>query len=58
MLGEKPAVKKDMWIKRAKEYEKNINSGDPVLNSRGGKGSYIKKMTHSSNNHILRDKFI
>ena len=20
-----------MWIKRAKEYEKNINSGDPVL---------------------------
>ena len=31
VLVEKPAVKKDMWIKRAKEYEKNINSGDPVL---------------------------
>ena len=31
VLIEKPAVKKDMWIKRAKEYEKNINSGDPVL---------------------------
>ena len=31
ILVEKPAVKKDMWIKRAKEYEKNINSGDPVL---------------------------
>ena len=31
VLNEKPAVKKDMWIKRAKEYEKNINSGDPVL---------------------------
>jgi CarD family transcriptional regulator len=31
VLAEKPAVKKDMWIKRAKEYEKNINSGDPVL---------------------------
>jgi len=31
VLGEKPAIKKDMWIKRAKEYEKNINSGDPVL---------------------------
>ena len=27
----KPSIKKDMWIKRAKEYEKNINSGDPVL---------------------------
>ena len=26
-----PNQKKDMWIKRAKEYEKNINSGDPVL---------------------------
>ena len=25
VLGEKPAVKKDMWIKRAKEYEKNKN---------------------------------
>ena len=31
VLAEKPSVKKDMWIKRAKEYEKNINSGDPVL---------------------------
>lgn len=31
VLNEKPAIKKDMWIKRAKEYEKNINSGDPVL---------------------------
>ncbi len=31
VLIEKPSVKKDMWIKRAKEYEKNINSGDPVL---------------------------
>ena len=31
VLNEKPSVKKDMWIKRAKEYEKNINSGDPVL---------------------------
>ena len=31
LLAEKPAIKKDMWIKRAKEYEKNINSGDPVL---------------------------
>ena len=31
VLAENPAVKKDMWIKRAKEYEKNINSGDPVL---------------------------
>ena len=30
ILAEKPSVKKDMWIKRAKEYEKNINSGDPV----------------------------
>lgn len=30
-LTEKPTQKKDMWIKRAKEYEKNINSGDPVL---------------------------
>ena len=30
VLAEKPSVKKDMWIKRAKEYEKNINSGDPV----------------------------
>ena len=30
-LSEKPNQKKDMWIKRAKEYEKNINSGDPVL---------------------------
>ena len=25
-----------MWIKRAKEYEKNINSGDPVLIAEGG----------------------
>ena len=31
VLAQKPSVKKDMWIKRAKEYEKNINSGDPVL---------------------------
>jgi len=31
ILEEKPAIKKDMWIKRAKEYEKSINSGDPVL---------------------------
>ncbi len=31
VLGEQPSIKKDMWIKRAKEYEKNINSGDPVL---------------------------
>ena len=31
VLAEKPSIKKDMWIKRAKEYEKNINSGDPVL---------------------------
>ena len=31
VLGENPNLKKDMWIKRAKEYEKNINSGDPVL---------------------------
>ena len=31
VLGEQPNLKKDMWIKRAKEYEKNINSGDPVL---------------------------
>lgn len=31
VLEEKPSLKKDMWIKRAKEYEKNINSGDPVL---------------------------
>ena len=31
VLGEPPNLKKDMWIKRAKEYEKNINSGDPVL---------------------------
>ena len=31
VLGESPSLKKDMWIKRAKEYEKNINSGDPVL---------------------------
>lgn len=31
VLGEVPNLKKDMWIKRAKEYEKNINSGDPVL---------------------------
>ena len=31
VLGEAPNLKKDMWIKRAKEYEKNINSGDPVL---------------------------
>ena len=31
VLTEKPSIKKDMWIKRAKEYEKNINSGDPVL---------------------------
>ena len=31
VLSEQPSVKKDMWIKRAKEYEKNINSGDPVL---------------------------
>ena len=31
VLGENPSLKKDMWIKRAKEYEKNINSGDPVL---------------------------
>jgi len=31
VLAEEPSVKKDMWIKRAKEYEKNINSGDPVL---------------------------
>ena len=31
VLEEKPSIKKDMWIKRAKEYEKNINSGDPVL---------------------------
>ena len=30
VLKEKPTLKKDMWIKRAKEYEKNINSGDPV----------------------------
>ena len=30
-LREPPNQKKDMWIKRAKEYEKNINSGDPVL---------------------------
>ena len=31
VLAEKPSIKKEMWIKRAKEYEKNINSGDPVL---------------------------
>ena len=31
VLGEPPNLKKDMWSKRAKEYEKNINSGDPVL---------------------------
>ena len=31
VLEEKPSIKKDMWIKRAKEYEKSINSGDPVL---------------------------
>ncbi len=31
VLKEPPNQKKDMWIKRAKEYEKNINSGDPVL---------------------------
>ena len=31
VLGEDPNLKKDMWIKRAKEYEKNINSGDPVM---------------------------
>ena len=31
VLAEDPSIKKDMWIKRAKEYEKNINSGDPVL---------------------------
>ena len=31
VLAEQPSIKKDMWIKRAKEYEKNINSGDPVL---------------------------
>jgi len=31
VLSEQPSIKKDMWIKRAKEYEKNINSGDPVL---------------------------
>ena len=31
ILSEQPSIKKDMWIKRAKEYEKNINSGDPVL---------------------------
>ena len=31
VLREDPNQKKDMWIKRAKEYEKNINSGDPVL---------------------------
>tara|TARA_B100000524_G_scaffold292733_1_gene167543 strand:+ start:1115 stop:1633 length:519 start_codon:yes stop_codon:yes gene_type:complete len=31
VLGKIPNLKKDMWIKRAKEYEKNINSGDPVL---------------------------
>ena len=31
VLAETPSIKKDMWIKRAKEYEKNINSGDPVL---------------------------
>ena len=30
VLKQKPTLKKDMWIKRAKEYEKNINSGDPV----------------------------
>ena len=30
VLAEK-LCKEDMWIKRAKEYEKNINSGDPVL---------------------------
>ena len=30
VLAEQPSVKKDMWIKRAKEYEKNINSGDPA----------------------------
>ena len=29
ILKQKPTLKKDMWIKRAKEYEKNINSGDP-----------------------------
>ena len=31
VLSEEPSIKKDMWIKRAKEYEKSINSGDPVL---------------------------
>ena len=31
VLSEQPSIKKDMWIKRAKEYEKSINSGDPVL---------------------------
>ena len=31
ILKEDPNLKKDMWIKRAKEYEKSINSGDPVL---------------------------
>ena len=31
ILNQEPSVKKDMWIKRAKEYEKSINSGDPVL---------------------------
>ena len=31
ILREPPNQKKDMWIKRAKEYEKSINSGDPVM---------------------------
>ena len=46
-----------MWIKRAKEYEKNINSGDPVLIAEVVRDLHKRKI-HLNNNHILKDRFI
>ena len=45
-----------MWIKRAKEYEKNINSGDPVLIAEVVRDLH-KKMILLNNNLIQKDKF-
>ena len=45
-----------MWIKRAKEYEKNINSGDPVLIAEVVRDLHKKVLMNS--NLILNDKYI
>ena len=45
-----------MWIKRAKEYEKNINSGDPVLIAEVVRDLHKKEGARTT--IIFRGKFI